>query len=79
MFFYPLRELGRRELAAHCQHLSLAVVEPSPYAEGRGSHSSGSINALAASFVEALHANNAGSVSNIVGTITKLQVTITCA
>ena len=77
MFFYPLRDLGRRELTALCQHLSLAVVEPSPYAaaaEGRGNGSSGSINALAAGFVETLQANNAGSVSNIVGTISKLQV-----
>ncbi|GAB4821844.1 hypothetical protein N2152v2_008890 [Parachlorella kessleri] len=70
------RELGRRELTALCHHLSLAVVEPSPYpaaVERRSNNSSGSINALAAGFVETQLANNAGSVSNIVGTISKLQ------
>jgi hypothetical protein len=85
LIFYPLRELGRRELAVLCQHRQLPTVDnlagaggaaAKPHANGgRGTGGCGaSINSLAAGFVEALQANNPGSVSNIVGTIAKLQV-----
>lgn len=83
--FYPLREVGRKELEAFCQHKQLPVVPESATAAaapapglgpmGRGGGGGGaSINALAAAFVETLAAHNPGSTPNILGTMIKLQV-----
>lgn len=80
LFFYPLREVGRRELGILCDHLQLPRAEGSTKeaAAGGGGPASRrkgeSLNALAATFVEALLSQNPGSVSNIVGTVAKVQV-----
>lgn len=73
----PLREIGRPGLEQLCEYKQLGAAVGTAGSGGTGSKSGrggSSINALAAGFVETLLAHNPGSVSNILGTISKLQV-----
>lgn len=87
LFFFPLRELGSRELAL-AAHFERLLLTPSAHelaaaaAAGGGSGGGGlrrarqeqrSINALAERFVAGLQAHNPGTVANILGTAAKLR------
>eukprot|EP00887_Chlorella_sp_A99_P006570 scaffold3.g6570.t1 len=81
LFFYPLRDIGSREVALVCHFLRLPVAPPPPPpapAAGAGAarrpqQQRRSINALAERFVAGLQAHHPGTVPNILGTLAKLQ------
>lgn len=71
----PVREVGMRELAMLCHYQGLPVAAPlNPAAAS----SKPSINTLSEQFVARLQANVPSSVSTILRTACKLQVTLTC-